>query len=262
MEIEFYYVSESAYPGWIARGWNAQNKQVMHSESGFFPLDLDDYGEDERERLEADLQKNFPTLRLSTLKSRVLIGCEESQTICKAFRDRGFEAYSCDILPTRGNPEWHYQGDIVDAIQAYPWDLIIIHPDCSALANSGNAYYGRGRPRHCQRIEAIKWTVALWRLAVDNAPFVALENPVSVIFKYLPNVSYVQPWQHGHGEIKKTGFCLKGLPRLQPTNIVEGRASNIVKMGPSPTRKRDRAVTYPGIAKAIAKQWGDVVRDG
>jgi hypothetical protein len=97
----------------------------------------------------------------------------------------------------------------------------------------------------------------LWELAKKHCDKVALENPVSVIFKYLPNVFYLQPWQHGHGETKKTGFALHGLKPLEPSNIVPGREQRIWKMAPSSTRKRDRSETFQGVANAIVKQWGD-----
>ena len=187
----------------------------------------------------------------------ILIGCEESQTICKAFRNSGYEAYSCDLQPTRGNPEWHYQQDIMQVIPARRWDLIILHPDCTALAVSGNRWYGHGRPFYYKRQRAIQWTVALWELAKQHGNRVALENPVSVIFKYInAPVCYVQPYEHGHGETKKTGFALHNLKPLRPTNPVEGREHRVWKMAPGPTRKRDRSKTFSGIAQAIVQQWG------
>ena len=187
---------------------------------------------------------------------RVLIGCEESQIVCKKFRAAGHFAYSCDLLPTRGKAEWHYQRDIMEAILILPWDLIILHPDCTAMAVSGNRWYGEGMPRNDERKKAIKWTLELWELAKKHSPKVALENPVSVIFKYLPNVHYIQPYDFGHGETKKTGFALHNLEPLQPTNKVSGREQRIWKMPPSPTRKRDRSATFPGIAAAMVNQWG------
>lgn len=187
---------------------------------------------------------------------KILIGCEESQVITKAFRDAGHEAYSCDLEPTRGNPEWHYQQDIMDVIPSSSWDLIILHPDCTAMAVSGNRWYGIGKPLHYKRIAAIEWTKDLWELAKKHSGKVALENPVSVIFKHLPNVFYLQPWQHGHGETKKTGFSLHGLEPLRPTNIVAGREQRVWKMPPSATRKRDRSRTYDGVAAAIVSGWG------
>lgn len=186
----------------------------------------------------------------------ILIGCEESQVITKAFRDAGYVAFSCDIQPTRGDPRFHYQEDIMDVIPRHKWDLIILHPDCTAMAVSGNRWYGNGMPMNDKRTAQIEWTKKLWDLAKKHSKRVALENPVSVIFKHLPNVHYLQPWQHGHGETKKTGFALHNLEPLKPTNIVEGRENRVWKMPPSETRKRDRSRTYDGVADAIVAQWG------
>jgi len=187
---------------------------------------------------------------------KVLIGCEESQVICKAFRAAGHEAYSCDLISTRGNPSWHYKQDIMEVIPTKQWDLIILHPDCTAMAVSGNRWYGKDMPYNDKRIQAIEWTLRLWELAKKHSYRVALENPVSVIFKYLENVFYLQPWEHGHGETKKTGFALHNLKPLKPTNIVPGREQRIWKMAPGPNRKRDRSKTLDGVAKAIVSQWG------
>jgi hypothetical protein len=186
----------------------------------------------------------------------VLVGCEESQVLCREFRASGHEAYSCDILPTRGNPDWHFQSDIMNIITTRQWDLIILHPDCTAMSLSGNRWYGTGMVYNDKRKSAIDWTLNLWELAKKYSDRVALENPTSVIFKYLPNVFYTQPYEHGHGETKKTGFALHNLPALQPSNKVNGRNHRVWKMGPSANRKRDRSETYQGIAKAIVSQWG------
>jgi len=188
---------------------------------------------------------------------KVLIGCEESGVMTNAFRLRGHEAYSCDLQPTRGCPCWHYQDDVMEVVDGERWDMIILHPDCTKIAVSGNRWYGVGMERHDERVEAVDWTLRLWELAKRRAIRVALENPVSVIFSHLPNVHYVQPWQFGHGETKKTGFALHNLNPLKPTNIVEGREQRVWKMGPSPTRKRDRSKTFQGIADACAEQWGE-----
>jgi hypothetical protein len=192
----------------------------------------------------------------------ILIGCEESQVLCGAFRRAGYVAFSCDLLPTRGNPDWHIQGDVMQAVVSRQWELIVLHPDCTAMAVSGNRWYGRGMPMHERRVDAIAWTLRLWAAAKAQSRHVALENPVSVIFKYLENVQYIQPWQFGHGETKKTGFALHNLPKLTPTNIVAGRENRIWKMAPSPTRKRDRSETYAGIAEAIVSQWRPLTRTG
>ena len=192
---------------------------------------------------------------------RVLVGCEESQIVCGAFRAAGHEAYSCDLLPTRGNPDWHVRADVMDVLLSPDrWDLIILHPDCTAMAVSGNRWYGQGMPRHRERIASVAWTTALWLRAKRRADRVALENPGSVIFPVLRKagavVFYLQPHQHGHGETKKTGFALHGLDPLPPTNDVTGRENRIWKMPPSPTRKRDRSATYPGVAQAMVRYWG------
>ena len=199
---------------------------------------------------------------------RVLIGCEESQTICKAFRDRGHEAYSCDIQPTRGNPEWHYQCDIFHAVRLDFWELIILHPDCTALAVSGNGTYAEGKPDHQDRLDSIEWTMKLWRAAVFRCRHVALENPSSVIFPHLrragAEIQYIQPWMFGHKEKKRTGFALHGLPFLKETDNVKEQTEalpikeqqKIWYASPGPNRKRDRSVTYQGVADAIADQWG------
>ena len=189
----------------------------------------------------------------------ILIGCEESQTIAGAFRKAGHEAYSCDLQPTRENPDWHYQQDVMEVIASKLWDLIILHPDCTAMAVSGNRWYGRGMPHHQKRIDQVAWTIQLWELAKTYSDKVALENPVSVIFKHIPNVQYIQPWMFGHGETKKTGFALHGLPELQPTDIVEGREQRIWKMTPGENRKRDRSKTFKGVADAIVSQWGPLL---
>jgi hypothetical protein len=148
----------------------------------------------------------------------------------------------------------------MDVISHQRWDLIILHPDCTAMAVSGNRWYGNGMPKAKDRMVSILWTIALWEHAKAHSNRVGLENPVSVIFPHLENlgarISYIQPWQHGHGETKKTGFALHNLPALTPTNIVDGREQKVWKMPPSENRKRDRSKTYDGIAKAIVSQWG------
>jgi hypothetical protein len=114
-------------------------------------------------------------------------------------------------------------------------------------------------PKHESRLNAVEWTLKIWELMKECSNACALENPGSVIFPELrkvgADVQYIQPWQFGHGETKKTGFALHNLPRLEPTNIVEGREQRIWKMGPSPDRKAKRSETYPGIAQAMAEQW-------
>jgi hypothetical protein len=190
----------------------------------------------------------------------ILIGCEESQILCQAFRDVGFNAWSCDLRPTQGNPDYHYQMDIRKVMQTWDWDLIILHPPCTAMCVSGNATYAKGKPKYKQRQEAINFALSLWLLACKNAKHVALENPKSVIFKYMMNVQYIQPWQFGHPVNKETGFALRNLPRLKPTNIVSNPKNLIHNMPPSKNRARLRSMTFPGISKAIVDQWGQYIK--
>ena len=190
---------------------------------------------------------------------RVLIGCEESQEVCKAFRARGHKAYSCDIQEcSGGHPEWHLKMDIEQAIRSQYWDFIGLHLPCTSVAVSGNRWYGAGMEHHQKRLDSVVWMENVWLSAVNCARFVYLENPVGVLNKYgsFPKPQYIQPWQFGHGETKRTGLWLYGLPELQPTNIVEGRENRIWKMPPSEDRAKLRSKTYPGIAKAMAEQWG------
>jgi hypothetical protein len=188
----------------------------------------------------------------------ILVGCEESQEVVKALREIGHNAKSCDVQKCSGGmPEHHYQMDVFEAIRMQKWDMIILHPPCTKIAVSGNRWYAMGQPRHNERIEAVKWTQTLWDEATSVCGAVALENPVGVLNKMgdFPKPSYVQPWQFGHGETKRTGFWLYGLEPLKPTDIVEGREQRIWKMPPSEDRAKLRSKTYSGIAKAIAEQW-------
>lgn len=190
---------------------------------------------------------------------KILVACEESQIVTKAFRERGHEAYSCDIEPcSGGHPEWHLQLDVNEAIDLCIWDMIILFCPCTKIAVSGNRWYGKGTVRHHERIKAVEWTQKVWDKAKHKCDKVALENPVGVLNKYgsFPKPHYIQPWQFGHGETKKTGLWLYGLPPLIPTKIVEGRENRIWKMPPSNDRAKIRSKTYPGIAEAMANQWG------
>ena len=191
----------------------------------------------------------------------VLIGCECSAIVRDEFRARGLDAWSCDIKPCEGDPQWHIRGDVMDAITSRRWDFIGLHPDCTCLAVSGNRWYGRGQPRHNERVTTLAWTAHLWKLAVTRSRFAYLENPVGVINDIvgMPKPQYIQPWQFGHGETKKTGLWLNGLPPLAPTNIVDGREQKVWRMGPSKTRKADRSRTHQGVAAAMAGQWGNLI---
>ena len=189
---------------------------------------------------------------------RVLIAYESSGTVREAFRKLGHEAWSCDLQPADDGSLYHLTMDAKTAIQETTvrlghWDLIIMHPPCTALCVSGNRHYGKGKPKHNQRLEAIEYTLAMFELAKKCADAVCMENPVGVL--PIKASQYVQPWQFGHGECKKTGFGLHNVPKLEPTDIVEGREQRIWKLGPSPDRWKIRSKTFSGIAEAMASQF-------
>lgn len=200
---------------------------------------------------------------------RVLVACEESATVRDAFRAHGHDAWSCDLLPTRGDPRWHIQGDAIEAAYSQRWDLLIAHPECTYLANSGAKHLYAGMKAE-NGPDAYRWAkmgaAAMFFRTLLNAPVphIAVENPIMLghprRFFDIPEPSQIiQPWQFGHGETKATCFWLRNLPPLQPTDIVEGREQRVFRMAPGPDRKRDRSKTYDGIARAMASQWGAYV---
>ena len=185
---------------------------------------------------------------------RVLIACETSGVVRREFQAKGHDVYSCDILPAEdGETARHFREDVLDVMERGDWDLIVMHPPCTALATSGNRWYAKGKPKHSERLAAIEWTMALWTRATSICPRVAMENPVGVL--PMAPTQYIHPWEHGHGEVKRTGLWLHGLPALTPSDVVEGRDPRVWRMGPSPDRWRDRSRTYAGIAHAMASQW-------
>lgn len=184
---------------------------------------------------------------------RVLIACEESQAVCKAFRERGHEAFSCDRQPcSGGHPEWHFQSD-VRYHMAENWDMIIAFPPCTDLAVSGARWF-RDKQQDGSQQRSINFFLEFTR---SNYIKWAIENPIGIMSTlYRKPDQIIQPWQFGHGETKATCLWLNGLPKLQPTDVVEGREQRIWKMAPSPERAKERSKTFPGIAKAMAEQWG------
>ena len=195
---------------------------------------------------------------------KILIGCEYSGRVRDAFIARGHDAISCDILPTDA-PGPHYQGDVRDMLNQ-AWDLIIMHPPCTALTVAGNSTYGEGQPKYAERLASVKWTVDLWNDCKAVSPRVCFENPVGVLRRLggMHAPQYVQPYQFGHMEQKKTGLFLHGLPPLLPTNDVYDEMMKLPKnvrerlhyLPPSPDRWKIRSTTYQGIADAMAEQWG------
>lgn len=189
---------------------------------------------------------------------RVLVACEYSATVRDAFRARGHDAWSCDLLPTEGDSSFHYEGDVFSFLEKPPFrngffDLMIAHPPCTDLAVSGARHFAEKIADGRQQ-RALDFVQALLEAPI---PRIALENPISVISsKIRKPEQIIQPWQFGHGETKATCLWLKNLPKLVPTDIVEGRSDRIHKMPPGPNRWKERSRTYQGIANAMAEQWG------
>ena len=192
----------------------------------------------------------------------VLVGCEFSGTMRDAFARQGFNSWSCDVLPDDDDSEFHLRMDIHKALDFGHWDLVILHPPCTALAVSGNRHYNEGKPKHKDRLRAMDWTRDLWDHARNVCRHVALENPVGVLKHVIGKASqYVQPYQFGHGETKRTGFWLWNLPKLTPTDEVDGREQRMWLLPPSKDRWKIRSTTYTGIANACADQWGSYVKE-
>lgn len=181
---------------------------------------------------------------------RILIACEFSGRVRDAFLKQGHDVLSCDLLPTKKDGP-HYHGDLFDIIYDN-WDMVIAHPPCTALCVSGNRWYANTKERKM----AIEFVEKIWNVQCKK---MSIENPVGVLStqsKLGKPKQYIQPWQFGCGETKKTGLWLRGLPKLKPTKIVSGREQKIWKMPPSKDRWMKRSITYQGIADAMAKQWG------
>jgi hypothetical protein len=181
---------------------------------------------------------------------KILIACEESGKVRRAFRALGHDAWSCDILPSRDNSPFHIQGDVLPLLKKR-WDMVIAFPPCTHLACSGARHFAAKRADGRQAAG-----VAFFMACINaNAPRVCVENPVGIMSTiYRKPDQIVQPWQFGHGETKATCLWLKGLPPLVPTKIVKGREGRIHKMPPGPDRARLRSETYQGIADAFT-QW-------
>lgn len=187
---------------------------------------------------------------------RVLVGCEFSQIVTKAFRDIGIEAFSCDFLLGEINRDWHYQRDVRE-ILCYGWDLAIFHPPCTHLAVSGARWF---KDKKQEQEEALRFVKTLLDAPIKH---IALENPISIISTHIRKPDQIiQPWQFGHGETKATCLWLKNLPKLQPTNIVSGREQRVWKMPPGENRWKDRSRTFVGIANALAIQFTAFIESG
>ncbi len=179
---------------------------------------------------------------------RILVACEFSGIVRDAFIAQGHDAMSCDLLPTESQGP-HYQGDVRDVL-GDGWDIAIFHPPCTHLAVSGARYFYR---KQAEQAEALDFVRLLLAAPIER---IALENPVSVISSRIRKPDQIiQPWMFGHGETKTTCLWLKGLPKLKPTNVVDGRIARIHRMPPGPDRWKERSRTYTGIAAAMAAQW-------
>lgn len=200
---------------------------------------------------------------------RVLVACEFSGVVRRAFRARGHYVYSVDLLPADDGADeflrseetgFHHQGDILEFIEdtaPLGWDLMIAHPPCTYLCNSGVRWISSDSTR----MSAVRAGAKFFKALLD-APIgrIAVENPI--MHKYAVEIigrrqdQIIQPWQFGHGEVKGTGLWLKNLPKLEPTSIVDGRHPRVHRASPSPDRWKERSRTYEGIAAAMAEQWG------
>jgi site-specific DNA-cytosine methylase len=183
---------------------------------------------------------------------RVLVACEFSGVVRDAFRVRGYDAVSCDLLPTE-LPGPHIQADVLDVL-GDGWDLMVAHPPCTHLAVSGARWF---KHKQAEQAEALEFVRRLLAAPIER---IALENPVSIISSRIRKPDQViQPWMFGHPETKATCLWLKNLPPLQPTTVVEGREGRVWKEPPSPDRWKNRSRTYTGVAEAMAEQWGAVL---
>ncbi len=189
---------------------------------------------------------------------RVLIACEFSGIVRRAFAARGHEAWSCDLLPSDDRTDFHIVGDARDILND-GWDLLMVaHPPCTRLCNSGVRWLAE-RNLWPELKDAADLFSAFWNAPIER---ICVENPVmhkhakALIHNYLAPAQSVQPWQFGHGETKRTCLWLRNLPKLTPTNIVDGREARVHRMPPGPNRWRERSRFFPGIADAMADQWG------
>jgi hypothetical protein len=182
---------------------------------------------------------------------KVLVACEESGRVRDAFRRKGHDAYSCDILPN--DSPHHIQDDVLNHLDK-GWDMMIAHPPCTYLCNSGVSWLHKDESRWGRLEDGRNFFMKLLDCKI---PKICVENPIPHKYGRLPKYAQIiQPWQFGHGETKATCLWLKNLSKLTPTDIVQGREQRLHRLPPSPDRARLRSITYQGIADAMAEQWG------
>lgn len=213
----------------------------------------------------SEIVRHGPTT--GVVNMRVLVACEFSGIVRRAFAARGHDAWSCDLLPAEDRSNRHIIGDARDFLDG-GWDLLMVaHPPCTRLCNSGVRWLTKAPPGRTEKEmwaelhQAAELFSAFWNAPIER---IAVENPVMhghakrLIRNYRPPAQSVQPYEYGHGESKRTCLWLKNLPKLVPTNVVEGRIARVHRMSPSPQRWRERSRFFSGIAEAMAEQWGDV----
>ncbi len=193
---------------------------------------------------------------------KVLVGCEFSQRVTKAFRDKGHDAISCDIIPTEGNPDWHIQDDVLKHINE-GIDLFIVFPVCRYLCSSGIHWNNKIPGRKEETEKALKFVKLIMDSPINK---IAIENPIGVISTRIRKPDQIiQPWWFGENASKATCLWLKNLPKLVPTNIIRKHryanqtASGQNKLPPSDHRWKDRSRTYKLVAEAMASQWSDII---
>ena len=193
---------------------------------------------------------------------KVLVACEYSGIVREAFSSKGHNAWSCDLLPTDQPSDKHIQGDVLEIINN-DWNLIIAHPPCTHLSVSGAARWAE-KVADGRQQAAIKFVEDIWNA---NCPFIAIENPVGALSsrsKLGKATQYIQPYEFGHAEQKKTGLWLKGLPKLIPTDVIDvsnlpdNQRQRLHYLPPSKDRWKIRSTTFQGIADAMADQWGNL----
>jgi hypothetical protein len=185
--------------------------------------------------------------------SKILVACKFSGKVREAFRKQGHDAWSCDIIPSDDNSPYHIQDDVLSHLNDN-WDMMIAFPPCTYLCVSGARWFKDRKPQQENALDFVH------KLMCSDIPKICIENPVGVISTRIKKPDQIiQPYEYGHGETKKTCLWLKNLPKLKPTNIVEGRENRIHKMAPSKNRGKLRSITYDGIAEAMAKQWGNLI---
>lgn len=192
---------------------------------------------------------------------KLLVACEFSQRVTKEFRKRGHDAFSCDLLPTDGDPKFHIQDDVLKHLND-GWDMLIAHPTCTFICNSGVSWLHKDRSRW-DSLDAA--TDFFNKLKDSNIPKICVENPIPhkyAVEKIGKYTQLVQPWMFGEDASKATCLWLKGLPKLVPTDIIKKKRyanqtpSGQNNLGPSENRWKLRSITYQGIASAMAAQWG------